>query len=119
MYLDDNYQKLGCPLVFIRYTCASSLSLETSETMGLRIASKLESEHRSAMSILATFAQIPLMRAVTLTRVVRNLDLYSKPSFETICYSFCISSIQYWLSNTVAALAPLMPNYSIVSLITI
>jgi hypothetical protein len=71
------------------------------------------------MSIIATLAQIPLMRAMTLAGVVRDLDLYSKPSFETICDSFRVSPIQHWLSKTVAVLTPLMPNDSIVSLITV
>ena len=71
------------------------------------------------MTIVATLAQIPLMWAITLYGVIRDLNLYSKPSFETICDSFRVSPIQHWLPNTIAILTSLMPNDSIVLLITI
>ena len=71
------------------------------------------------MTIVASFAQIPLMWAVSLTRVVRSLDLYTKPLFETICDSFRISLIQYRSPNTFATLTSLMPNNSIVLTIVV
>jgi hypothetical protein len=65
--------------------------------------------------ILASFAQVPLVRKGVSRVIVYQFMGFAKPDFETIRDPLCVRVFQLWLPETLTLLASLVPDDSVVS----